>query len=246
LAPGKSANVGVVIAVPQTPGDYRVTLGLADGTGNGLGRLGATTASFQVRAHQPYIVDAAAGVPSILHREEASLIVTRYTALPTAGTASHPLTLTWRLIDTKTSRAVAQGTIPLGALEPGTTGDFFAPLVAPAVLGSYRLAYEVRENNIAATETVTTNVTIVGPRTYPDDEGGRTPPAITITPGGTATPSPTRMHLASPTPGIVPSPQLPALPRRRSVPTASRWRRQGAGSDSPRKGAGTAPARLWL
>src|SRR5712691_10168598 len=168
----------------------------------GLAKLGATTASFQVRAHQPYIVNAATGVPSILHRGEASLLVTKYTALPTAGTTSHALTLTWRLIDTKTSRSVAQGTIALGALEPGATGTFFAPLVAPAVLGSYRLAYEVREKNIAVTETFTTNITIVGPRTYPDDEGGRTPPTITITPLGTATPSPTpRMHFPSPTTG---------------------------------------------
>src|SRR5207247_7586794 len=111
----------------------------------------------------------------------------------------------------------------LGTLELNATGDFFAPLLAPAVIGSYRLAYEVREKNIAVTETVTTNVTIVGPRTYPDDEGGRTPPAITITPPSTATPSPTRMRFASPTPGIVPSPQLPTLPvpRGRATPTAT-------------------------
>lgn len=224
LAPGKSANVGVVIAVPQTPGDYKVTLGLVDVNGNGLAKLGAATASFQVRAHQPYIVNAVAGVPSILHRGEASLLVTKYTALPTAGTTSHALTLTWRLIDTKTSRSVAQGTVPLGALEPGATGNFFAPLVAPAVLGAYRLAYEVREKGVAVTETLTTNVTIVGPRTFPDDEGGRTPPAITVTPRGTATPSPTpRMHFPAPTTGLVPSPLLPTLPvpRGRATPTAA-------------------------
>jgi beta-lactamase class A len=224
LAPGKSANVGVVIAVPQTPGDYKVTLGLVDANGNGLAKLGAATASFQVRAHQPYIVNAVAGVPSILHRGEASLLVTKYTALPTAGTTSHELTLTWRLIDTKTSRSVAQGTVPLGALEPGATGNFFAPLVAPAVLGAYRLAYEVREKGVAVTETLTTNVTIVGPRTFPDDEGGRTPPAITIAPRGTATPSPTpRMHFPAPTTGLVPSPLLPTLPvpRGRAAPTAT-------------------------
>ena len=55
LGPGKSANVGVVIEVPQTPGDYKVTLGLADANGNGLAKLGATTASFQVRAHQLHL-----------------------------------------------------------------------------------------------------------------------------------------------------------------------------------------------
>ncbi len=208
LAPGKSANVGVVIAVPQAPGDYKVTFGLVDANGNGLAKLGAATASFQVRAHQPYIVNAVTGVPSILHRGEASLLVTKYTALPTAGTTSHALTLTWRLIDTKTSRSVAQGTVPLGALEPGATGNFFTPIVAP----------------VAVTETLTTNVTIVGPRTFPDDEGGRTPPAITITPHSTATPSPTpRMHFPAPTTGLVPSPQLPTLPipRGRATPTAT-------------------------
>ena len=218
LAPGSSANVGVVLAVPQTPGDYKVTLGLVDANGNGLAKLGAATASFQVRAHQAYLMSAATAVPTVLHRGEASLLVTKYTALPTAGTTAHTLTLSWRLIDTKTSRSVAQGTVPLGSLQPGATGTFFAPLVAPAVLGSYRLAYDVREKTVAVTETFTTNVTIVGPRTYPDDEGGRTPPVIVPR----ATPSPTlRMRFPSPTPGLVPSPVLPTLPVPRGRPTPS-------------------------
>jgi beta-lactamase class A len=209
LAPGRSANVGVVLAIPQAPGDYKVTLGLVDANGNGLAKLGAATASFQVRAHQAYIVSATTAVPTILHRGEASLLVTKYTALPTAGTAPHALVLSWRLVDTKTSRSVATGTIPLGTLQSGATGIFFAPFVAPAVLGSYRLAYDVREKNIAASETFTTNVTIVGARTFPDDEGGRTPPVITPI----ATPSPTpRLRFPSPTSGVIPNPQLPTLP----------------------------------
>jgi beta-lactamase class A len=209
LAPGRSANVGVVLAIPQAPGDYKVTLGLVDANGNGLAKLGAATASFQVRAHQAYIVSATTAVPTILHRGEASLLVTNYSALPTAGTASHALVLSWRLVDTKTSRSVATGTIPLGTLQSGATGTFFAPFVAPAVLGSYRLAYDVREKNVAASETFTANVTIVGPRTFPDDEGGRTPPVITPI----ATPSPTpRMRFPSPTSGVIPNPQLPTLP----------------------------------
>jgi beta-lactamase class A len=209
LAPGRSANVGVVLAIPQAPGDYKVTLGLVDANGNGLAKLGAATASFQVRAHQAYIVSATTAVPTILHRGEASLLVTKYTALPTAGTAPHALVLSWRLVDTKTSRSVATGTIPLGTLQSGATGIFFAPFVAPAVLGSYRLAYDVREKNIAASETFTTNVTIVGARTFPDDEGGRTPPVIRPI----ATPSPTpRLRFPSPTSGVIPNPQLPTLP----------------------------------
>lgn len=220
LAPGRSASVGVVLAVPQTPGDYKVTLGLVDANGNALAKLGAATASFQVRAHQAYIVSATTAVPTILHRGEASLLVTNYAALPTAGTSAHTLALSWRLIDTKTSRSVVQGTLPLGALQPSATGTFFAPFVAPAVLGAYRLSYELRERGVAVNETTTTAVTIVGPRTFPDDEGGRTPPTITITPRVTATPSPTpRMRFPTPTHGLVPSPQLPVLPRGRPTPT---------------------------
>jgi beta-lactamase class A len=217
LAPGRSANVSVVLVVPQTPGDYKVTLGLVDANGSGLAKLGAATASFQVRAHQAYLLSATTAVPTILHRGEASLLVTTYAALPTAGAAAHTLTLSWRLIDTKTSRAVVQGTLPLGALQPSATGTFFAPIVAPAVLGTYRLAYDVREKNVAVTETVTTNVTIVGPRTFPGDEGGRTPPVIA--PRVTPTPSPTpRMRFPAPS-GVVPNPQLPTLPIPRGRPT---------------------------
>jgi len=223
LAPGRSANVGVVLAIPQTPGDYKVTLGLVDSAGNRLAKLGAAVASFQVRAHRPYIVSAATVVPSVLHRGEASLLVTKYAALPTAGTTEHALTLAWRLIDSKTSRSVASGSVNLGALQVGAMGTFFAPLVAPAVLGTYRLAYELRERNVPVSEPFTTTVTIVGPRTYPDDEGGRTPPAITLR-SVPSTPSPTpRMRFPSPTGGVVPNPQLPALPvpRGRTAPTTS-------------------------
>jgi beta-lactamase class A len=209
LAPGGTANIGVVLAVPQAPGDYKVTLGLVDANGKGLAQLGAATASFQMRAHQAYIVSATTAVPTVLHRGEASLLVTKYTALPTAGSAPHALVLSWRLIDTKTSRSVASGTISLGTLQSGATGTFFAPFVAPAVLGAYRLAYDVRERNIAVSETFTTNVTIVGARTFPDDEGGRTPPIIT--PSATQSPTP-RMRFPSPTTGVIPNPQLPALP----------------------------------
>jgi beta-lactamase class A len=210
LAPGGSANVGIVLAVPKAPGDYKVTVGLADANGRGLAALGAATGSFQVRAHQPYLVSAAIGVPKVLHREEASLIVATYAVLPPAGATAHPLNLTWRLVDTKTRRAVVQGTVPLGTVNPNATGSFFVPFVAPAVLGTYRLAYELREKNVPVTETFTTNVTIVGPRTFPDDWGGRMPPAIT--PIGTPVPSPTRMRFPAPSGGLVPSPLLPTLP----------------------------------
>ncbi|HJW49966.1 MAG TPA: hypothetical protein VJ726_11160, partial [Candidatus Limnocylindria bacterium] len=68
---------------------------------------------------------------------------------------------------------------------------------------------------VAVSEAFTKTVTIVGPRTYPDDDGGRTPPAITPRVSQ-------RMRFPSPTIGVVPNPQLPALPapRGRVNPTA--------------------------
>jgi hypothetical protein len=219
LAPGRSADIGVLLAMPKTPGDFKVTLGLVDANGNGLAKLGAATASFQVRAHQAYIMSATTAVPTVLHRGEASLLITSYSALQTAGTTAHTLALAWRLIDTKTNRSVVQGTLPAGSLQPGATGTFFVPFIAPSVTGTYKLSYELRERGVAVNETTITPVTIVGPRTFPDDEGGRTPPAITITPLVPATPSPTpRMKFPRPS-GFVPSPQLPVLPRGRPTPT---------------------------
>jgi hypothetical protein len=69
----------------------------------------------------------------------------------------------------------------------------------------------VRDGNVAVSETFTKTVTIVGPRTFPDDDGGRTPPRV----------SP-RIRFPSPTAGVVPDPKLPALPipRGRVNPTA--------------------------
>jgi beta-lactamase class A len=216
LAPGRSADVGVVLAVPQTPGEYKVTLGLVDANSNALAKLGAATGSFQIRAHRPYLVNAATDLPTVLHRGEASLLVTKYTALPTVDEEEHELTIAWRLIDTTTRRAVTSGSVLLGTLRPGATGSFFAPFVAPALLGTYRLSYDVRDGNVAVSETFTKTVTIVGPRTYPDDDGGRTPPAITprLSP---------RIRFPSPTIGVVPNPELPALPapRGRTSPTAN-------------------------
>ena len=209
LAPGKAANVGLQIATPLDPGLYHVTLGLVDATGRALASLGAATASFDVKTHQPYLVSAAVSVPTIMHRGEASLLVTKYTALGTAGIVDHSLVLTWRALDTRNGRTVDQGTAPVGTLKPGSDSVFFSALVAPKVLGTYKLSYELRENDVAVSVTATTTVTVYGPRTYPDDQGGRTPAPPTVPP--TATP---RLRLPFPTPSgsIVPRIDLPSLP----------------------------------
>jgi len=215
LAPGKSANIGLQIFTPFGPGLYHVTIGLVDNTGRALASLGAATATFDVKTHLPYLVTASVGVPTTLHRDEASLLITTYRALGTAGIVDHDLLLTWRAIDTRTSRTAAQGSSPVGLLKPGADGLFFSALVGPKVLGTYKLSYELREGDVQVSETATSTVTVVGPRTYPDDNGGRTPGPITITPR----PSPTRAPFPSPSASIVPHISLPTLPAPKGKPT---------------------------
>jgi beta-lactamase class A len=208
LAPGKSTNVGLQIVTPFGPGLYHVTVGLVDRDGRALAALGAATAGFDVKTHLPYLLTAAVAVPTTLHRDEASLLVTKYIAHGTAGIVDHDLALTWRAIDTRTSRIAAQGSSPVGVLKPGADSTFFSALLAPKVLGTYRLSYELREGDIQVSETTTTTVNIVGPRTYPDDNGGRTPGPITITPVPTARP---RVPFPSPS-SVIPHLGLPVLP----------------------------------
>ena len=216
LAPGRSTNVGLQIATPGIPGLYHVTIGLVDSAGRGLSALGAATASFDVKTHLPFLVNASVNIPIALHRGEASLLVVKYAALATAGIVDHNVMLAWQAIDLRTSRTVIQGTTAIGVLKPGADGFFYAPFLAPNIRGSYKLTYELREGDVAVSETATTNVTINQPRTYPDDEGGRTPGPITITPQPTPR---LRIPFPSPTGNVVPSLNLPSLPTPRGKPT---------------------------
>ena len=217
LASGKSANVGLQILTPAAPGLFHVTIGLVDSSGHGLAALGAATASFDVKTHAPFLLSATVAMPTTLHRGEASLLLTKYVALATTGSTDHDLTLTWRAVDTRNSRQVDQGASAVGVLRPGTDSVFFSALVAPKVLGTYKLSYELREGDVAVSETATTTVTVVGPRTYPDDNGGRTPGPITITP----TPSPRVRAFPSPSGSLVPRLNLPTLPTPRGKATAA-------------------------
>jgi beta-lactamase class A len=222
LRPGASTNVGLQIATPFVPGTWHVTVGLVDSLGRALSQLGAATATFDVKTHLPYLVSATFAVPTIMHRDEASLLITKYMALGTAGIVDHDLAITWRAIDTKTSRTAASGSSPVGILKPGSDGTFFSALIAPKVLGTYKLSYELRENDVQVSETATATITVIGPRTYPDDTFGRTPGPITITPRS----SPTRAPFATPTASLIPRVNLPSLPtanpRGKPTPTPKR------------------------
>jgi beta-lactamase class A len=200
LAPNETQNVSIDVAVPQQPGTYSVTIGLTDAGGNALASQGAATATFSVRAHRPYLVSAQVHMPILLHRDEPSLLITGYSALQFSG--DHNLAISWRVIDTRNGRTVVQGSSPVGTLRPGASGTFLSSFLAPSVLGTYRLVYELTEDGVAVSETVNKTVDIEGPRTYGGDEG-RPIPSGAVLP--TPSPSP-RFHFPQVT---IPKPSLP-------------------------------------
>ena len=218
LAPSKAANLGLQIPTPVAPGLWHVTVGLTDGNGRALASLGAAAATFDIKTHSPYLVKATPTIPTALHRGEPSLLVTKYNALMTAGTVDHVLTLAWRALDPRTARVVEQGSSTIGVLKPGADGTFYSAFVAPRVLGTYKLSYELREKDIAVSETATTTVTIYRPRTYPDDQGGRTPGPRADQP----TASPTMRPFPSPSSILIPRIALPSLPTPKGKPTPGR------------------------
>ena len=214
LLPNQTQSVSIDVAVPKQPGTYTVTIGLTDASGNALASSGAATAKFMVRAHQPYVVTAQIGMPRQLHRSEASLLVVNYAAI--AGATDRPLSIGWRVIDPRTNHTVEQGSSPVGALKAGANGTFFVSFLAPNVLGIYRLTYELSDGSAVLSEPVSTTVEIQGPRTYPDDEGGR--PIPTSQSRTTPTPSP-RFEFPTIT---IPKPSLPiTLPLRGKSPSPS-------------------------
>jgi beta-lactamase class A len=167
LQPNQTDNVGIAIPVPREPGTYKVALGLTDATGVSLTSAGAATATFNLRAHLPYLITAQIGMPRMLHRGEASLLVVTYGAL--AGATDRPLSVGWRIVDRSDSRTVEQGSSSVGTFKAGMSGTAFAAFVAPNALGTYRLTYELRDGTVSVSEPVTTTVEITGPRTYPDE-----------------------------------------------------------------------------
>jgi beta-lactamase class A len=186
LAPNETAPVALTFVAPSAAGSYTMTIGLVDSSGTALAALGAATATFAFTVHVPYLVASQAQLPRLLHRSEASLLIVQYSSLPAAAGAPHTYTLFWSAIDPATSRTVASGTSPLGAVPNGGSGTFFAPLVAPALRGTYRLQLEVQQGARTVSQAQTLTVELARARTYPDDRAGAVAPA----PGPTGTPRP--------------------------------------------------------
>ena len=213
LAPNQTQSVGIDLRVPAQPGAYSVTIGLTDANGLALSVQGAATATFTLRAHRPYLASAQIHMPLVLHRAEPSLLLTSYSALNVSG--DHPLAVTWRVVDTRNGRTVQQGISPVGTLRPGAAGTFLSMFVAPNILGTYRLSYELSEGTVAVSETTTETVEIAGPRTYGGDEGRPIPTGAVLP---TPSPSP-RFEFPRVT---IPKPSLPIeLPFPRGKPTPS-------------------------
>ncbi|GAC1702957.1 MAG: hypothetical protein NVS9B6_19620 [Candidatus Limnocylindrales bacterium] len=203
LAPSATAPVSVAFVAPAVPGSYTMTVGLVDVAGTALASLGAATATFSFTVHAPYLVGAQVQLPALLHRTEASLLILQYSSLPAAAGGTHTYALFWSATDPRTSRVVASATVPLGIVAGGS-GTFFAPFIAPALRGPYRLQLEVREGTRTASAPQLLSVEIATARTYPDDRAG------TIVPSG-----PT----GTPRPSAPPRPSPSSSPRGRPSPT---------------------------
>lgn len=213
LAPAASVTLNIPFTAPGDPGDYTLTVGLADASGAGLAAFGAGTGSFTFHVHLPFPVSAVIRLPQVLHRTEASLLVVQYSSLPAAGTDPHTYTVFWRAIDPATRKAVASGSSPLGtSLGPGS-GTFFSYLIAPALRGSYTIALELRESGRTVSAAQVLRVEIAGARSYPDDRetaqsaspSRRPSPGPTLRPGESPAPRPSpstspRGRTASPAP----------------------------------------------
>ena len=192
----------VVFPIPAIPGEYRVTVGLADRAHGSLGPFGVATDSFVIRAHPPFLVALEGSLPAILHRGEASPVVLTLHALA-ALTAKEPLDLSWRLLDTRNGRVVAQGQGPLGTADPQNPVRVFTYIVAPAVRGTYFLEYFATQRGRVASATARRTVEIVRARSFGDEQPARALPGAVPLPLPTIQPAP-RFTL----------PPLPAAPTR--------------------------------
>jgi hypothetical protein len=92
-------------------------------------------------------------------------------------------------VDPRNNRTVEQGSSPVGVFKAGAPGTLFAAFLAPNAVGTYKLVYELRDGTVTVSEPVTTNVEILGPRTYPDD-GTPAPTTSDLFSVPTATPTP--------------------------------------------------------
>ncbi|MDQ6857701.1 MAG: serine hydrolase [Chloroflexota bacterium] len=210
LAPAASTSLTLAFAAPAKVGDYTLTVGLADASGNPLAAAGAATGSFDFHVHPEYLVSSVARLPKLLHRSEASMLIVQYSNLPSAGTAAHTYSLFWQATDPATSKVVASGTSPLGAAAGPGGGTFYSLFNAPAVRGTYRIAMELREGGVTVSDTQSVTVEIAGPRTYPDDRGAATQPP----PRGSPIPRPSgATPQPRPSPSATPRGRPSATPR---------------------------------
>ena len=164
---GKAVDYPIVIDMPATAGDYKVTFGLADRANGALASVGAPTASMTVRSHAPFLVSLGVSISSVLHRDEASAAIVTFTPLADLAAVTQ-LQLGWRVID-RTSRVISEGALPVGAAKPGPSSSYLVPFVAPAIRGPFTLELYALTEGRAASAVIRKTVEIDAPRTYGGD-----------------------------------------------------------------------------
>lgn len=165
-----SVDLPLVLPMPSTPGEYQVTLGLANRALGALAPFGVATETFTVRPHLPFLVAFEASLPSILHRDEASAMVVTLRPQP-ALVKERPIHIGWRLLDPRNQRQVARGEVVAGVARPNDTVRVFTFFKAPAVRGTYilELVAVTGDTSIVASASQRRSVVISGPRTYGDE-----------------------------------------------------------------------------
>lgn len=186
VRPGETTELPLLIPVPARPGEYRVTVGLADKAHGDLAPFGVATDTFTIGAHPPFLVALEGALPAILHRGEASPLV--LTLRPTTALASkRTLGLGWRLLDARNNRQVARGESPLAVADPDAPVTAFTYLVAPTIRGRYVFEVFAIDAGRPASATLRRAVVIERPRSYGDELPGVAPVAPRVLP----TPRPT-------------------------------------------------------
>jgi hypothetical protein len=166
---GRSIDYPVVLPIPPTPGEYRVSFGLANTAKGQLASIGTPTAAMTLRADPPLLVKLGVALSPLLHRNEVSAALVTVGPLD-ALTGATRLDLRWRLVD-RTNRAVVEGSVPLGLARSDGPSSYLVPLVAPLVRGPFTLELTATAEGRVASPTVRKSIDIGAARTYPGEPG---------------------------------------------------------------------------
>src|SRR5919201_3988272 len=173
---GKTIDYPVVLDVPSTVGDYKVTFGLANRANGPLAALGAPTAMLTLHATAPLIVKLGVMLSPVLHRNEASAALVTLSPLDDLA-APAPVAMSWRLVD-RSNNPVADGVVPLGVITPEGPGSYLVPFLAPPIRGPFTLELFAVTDGRGASAVLRKSIEIDAARTYPGDPAAGLSPRL--------------------------------------------------------------------